>query len=203
SKDQPYVARHVEVPPGVGTEPATVDVDLKRGVWIEGKITDKVTGKPIKAGVEYFALYDKDFSNAHIREYPGFDGTIVREEVVAGAKEDGSFRVVGLPGPGLLGVYYHRDPYVRADARGDEFGTKEKSLNTAPYHISFTSNYNALAKVSPAKGAESVRCDVTIDPGWTFKASVLGPDGKPLAGARAFNLNTDWKWGGIMMAAEF
>jgi len=44
---------------------------------------------------------------------------------------------------------------------------------------------------------------VTIDPGWTFKANVVGPDGKPLAGARAFNLNTDWKWGEIMMAAEF
>jgi len=74
SKDQPYVARHVEVPPGVGVEPAIIDVDLKRGVWIEGKITDKVTGKPVKAGVEYFSRY----ANPNRHDYPGFDGTFVR-----------------------------------------------------------------------------------------------------------------------------
>src|SRR5262249_28023982 len=34
-----------------------------------------------------------------------------------------------------------------------------------------------------------VKRDVTLDPGWTFTGTVLGPDGKPLAGARAFGLN--------------
>jgi protocatechuate 3,4-dioxygenase beta subunit len=200
SKDQPYVFRHVEVPPGVGVEPVTVDVDLKRGVWIEGKITDKVTGKPIKAGVEYFSRYD----NPSRVEYPGFDGTIVRDDAAVTAKEDGTFRVVGLPGPGMLCVFNHMHrTYLRADQRKDEFGIKEQFVEAAPYHISFSTNYNAIARVNPAKGAESVKCDVTIDSGWTFKASVLGPDGKPLAGARAFNMNTDWKWSEALMAAEF
>src|SRR5262249_34764227 len=194
SKDQPYVARHVDVPDGIGVNPARVDIDVKRGVWIEGKITDKATGKPLKGSVEYFALYDDKYDNPNLRDYPGFDGTIVHDNLWVSAKEDGSFRIVGLPGPGVIGVYYQRDPYLRADQRSDEFGTKEKSLRTAPYWLGFTSNYNALAKVNPAKGAESVKCDVTIDPGWTFKATVLGPDGKPLVGAKSLNLNMAQPW---------
>jgi hypothetical protein len=34
-----------------------------------------------------------------------------------------------------------------------------------------------------------VRRDVTLDPGWAFTGTVLGPDGKPLAGAHAFGLS--------------
>lgn len=200
SKDQPYVIRHVNVPQGVGVEQVTVDIELKRGVWIEGKITDKVTGKPLKGSVEYFSRY----ANPNRVEYPGFDGTILDGQgLVAAAKDDGSFRVVGLPGPGLVCVYYQRDPYLRANEREDEFGIKEQFVKSAPYHISFTSNYNAIARVDPVRGAESVKCDVTIDPGWTFKASVVTPDGKPLTGARVYNLNTDRAWGEAMMSAEF
>jgi RNA polymerase sigma factor (sigma-70 family) len=200
AKDQLYVIRHVDVPPGVGVEPVTVDIELKRGVWIEGKITDKVTGKPLKGSVEYFSRYE----NPHRTDYPGFDGTLLDGHgVVAGASDDGSFRVVGIPGPGLVCVYYQRDPYLRADERDDEFGIKEQFVEAAPYHIGFTSNFNAIARVEPAKGADSVKCNITIDPGWTFKCNVVGPDEKPLTGARAINLNTDRTWGERMMSADF
>jgi protocatechuate 3,4-dioxygenase beta subunit len=201
-KDQPYVARHLDVPDGVGVNEAKVDVDLRRGGWIEGKITDKVTGKPIKGSVEYFSMYD----NPNLRDFPGYDGTILMNgpTLHVSANEDGSFRVVGLPGPGLIGVYYQRSPYLRADQRDDEFGTKERSLRTAPYWLGFTSNFNAIAKVDPAKGAESAKRDVTIDPGWTFKATVLGPDGKPMIGAQSFNLNMSHTWDRVpMKTAEF
>ena len=36
------------VPDSPGLDPVTVDFELKRGIWIEGKITDKVTGKPVQ-----------------------------------------------------------------------------------------------------------------------------------------------------------
>src|SRR5262249_22728002 len=47
-QDRPYVPIHKDVPDSPGLAPVTVDLELKRGVWIEGKITDKVTGKPLK-----------------------------------------------------------------------------------------------------------------------------------------------------------
>jgi RNA polymerase sigma factor (sigma-70 family) len=200
SANQPYVVTSEAVPDTPGLGPVTVDFALKRGVWVEGKITDKATGKPVRGAVEYMSMY----SNPNLlRDYPGFVGTLSFNCVEA--KEDGSYRVVGLPGPGLLGVLYHQGSYLRAPDREDEYGTKERSLNTAPFHVSFTSNYNALARVDPAKGAESVRRDVTLDPGWALKATVLDPDGKPLAGARALNLNSgSLSWGTERMkSAEF
>jgi RNA polymerase sigma factor (sigma-70 family) len=184
--DQPYVAANREVPESPGLDPVTVDMELRRGVWIEGKLTDKATGKPLRGSVEYFSLY----SNPHLRDYPGFDGTMLMGELTVGAKEDGSFRIVGLPGPGLIGVYYQKptEPYLRANARDDEFGTKDGSLETSPYHISFTSNFNAMARIDPAKGAESVKRDITLDAGWTFTGAVVGPDGKPLAGVLGYGV---------------
>jgi RNA polymerase sigma factor (sigma-70 family) len=197
ARDQPYVFTSTPVPDGPGLDPVTLDVGLMRGVWIEGRLTDKVTGKPVKGSVEYFSMY----SNPNRPDYPGYEGAWLGGLV--GAMEDGSFRVVGLPGPGLVAVYCHEDYYLRADQRDDEFGTKEKSLETAPYHISFTSNYWALARIDPAKGVESVKRDVTLDPGWSFTGTVLGPDGKPLAGARSFDLHGH-RWGREgMKTAEF
>ena len=58
--------------------------------------------------------------------------------------------------------------------REDEFGTKEKSINTAPFWIGFTSNFNAIARIDPAKGVDPFRRDVTADPGWSFTARVVG-----------------------------
>jgi RNA polymerase sigma factor (sigma-70 family) len=196
---QPYLATNRDVPSKPGLDAVTVDFDLKRGVWIEGKLIDKVTGKPLRGAVEYFSLY----RNPNLKDYPGFDGTFLLGELTAGSKEDGSYRVIGLPGSGLVGVYYQKDSYLRANDRDDEFGTKERSLETAPYHISFTTNYNAIARIDPPKGADVVKRDITLDPGWTFTAKVEGPDGKPLPGARALDLNRGYWWGEPMRTAEY
>ena len=49
-------------------------------------------------------------------------------------------------------------------------------------------NFTAIARIDPATGARSVKRDLTLDPGWTFKGTVLGPDGRPLAGAWGIGL---------------
>ena len=50
--------------------------------------------------------------------------------------------------------------------------------------------------------------DVTLDPGWTFTGTVLGPDGKPLAGAWGLGLSSSTQYIGrsgleVMKTAEF
>jgi RNA polymerase sigma factor (sigma-70 family) len=171
--DQPYLATVSDVADTPGLDPVTVDFALKRGVWIEGRITDKVTGKPVPGHLEYYALD----GNPNLRDHEGFAG----HHAVA-AKEDGSYRIVGLAGPGLVAVYRNRH-YLTAPERDDEYGAQKTSLVTAPIQISFTSNYCALARVNAARGVDVVKRDVTLDPGWTFTAMLLGPDGKPLTGA--------------------
>jgi RNA polymerase sigma factor (sigma-70 family) len=195
--DQPYVVINKEVPDTRGLDPVTVDIELQRGIWIEGKITDKGTGKPVQGTVEYFSLY----SNPNLQDYPGFDGTILMGELTVRANKDGFYRIVGLPGPGLAAVWGPGD-YLRANEREDQFGTKEASLQTSPYHMSFTSNFAALGRIDPAKGAATAKRDITLDPGWTFTGTVLGPDGQPLAGAQTFGLKVP-PWGQGMKTAEF
>ena len=57
-KDQPYCnASFVEPAATPGLEPATIDLRLKRGVLVRGRITDKRTGKPVQGGsVDSFAM---------------------------------------------------------------------------------------------------------------------------------------------------
>jgi protocatechuate 3,4-dioxygenase beta subunit len=189
-RDLPYPARSLDVPDSPGLGPVMVDVELRRGIWIEGKITDKVTGEPVRSGVEYLSMY----TNPDLRDYPGYHGAGGFMEGVF-AKEDGSFRLVGVPGPGFVAV--HRlQGYLTANERDDAEGTRQSSLDTAPYAITHPVNYGALARIDPPRGADSVRRDVTLDPGWTFTGTVLSPDGRPLAGA--------WGMGiGPIKAAEF
>ncbi len=197
--DQPYLSVHAPVHDGPGLDPATVDFALKRGLWVEGKITDKATGKLVRGYVDYFALP----GNPNLTDHPGFEGTVPPLRGVA-TKADGSYRVVGLPGPGLIAVYY-TDHYLRAPERDDEYGIKEETLFTSPRPLGLPVNYSALARIDPAKGVDSVRRDVTLDPGWTFTGTLLGPDGKPVDGALGFGLTgrfPPWNREG-MKAAEF
>ena len=48
-EDRPYFQRVVPVgdPPGIGA--VVVDVELHRGIWITGKVTDKASGEPVTA----------------------------------------------------------------------------------------------------------------------------------------------------------
>jgi RNA polymerase sigma factor (sigma-70 family) len=194
--DLPYLAVAADVPDGPGLDPVTVDFDLKRGVWIEGKITDKVTGQPVKAGVQYLPLY----SNPNRRDYPGVYELVFRS--AGTVKEDGSYRVVGLPGPGMLAVYNQKDHFLLVSQREDEYGGKGLSDDEFPDHLR-GSNCGALTRVNPARAAESVRRDVTLDPGWGLKGTVLGPDGKPLAGTRNILLVSHWWDHEATKTAEF
>jgi RNA polymerase sigma factor (sigma-70 family) len=189
---QPYVVTSQEVPDSPGLGPVTVDFDLKRGVWIEGKLTDTVTGKPVTGSVDYFSFQ----SNPNLHDYPGFDGTVLMFQLAAKTKEDGSYRIIGLPGPGLIGVrcegsYLHpnwKELGLRASGDGLEL------INTSPY-CAYVAHFKAFVPVDPPKGALSSKWDAALDPGWTFSGTLLGPDGKPLAGARGFRVGARYSWG--------
>ncbi len=96
--DQPYFLRQVKVPFTAGLSPVTVDVVLHRGVWIEGRVSDKVTGEPVPSHVSYRPL----LSNPFARKFPEFgpngdvEGDYMQYVYLTG--EDGTFRVPGLPG---------------------------------------------------------------------------------------------------------
>jgi RNA polymerase sigma factor (sigma-70 family) len=170
---EPYLEVKKDVPAAQGIETATVNAELKRGVWIKGRVTDKATGQPMPAYIEYFAFAD----NPYRKDAPGFWPRLP-------TKDNGTFRFVGLPGRGLIGARAFQDRYLIA-VGSEKFTIRDDGLRTiatAPPCI--TINYHTLSEVAPAKDAASATCDITLDPGRTLTGTVIGPDGKPLSGAR-------------------
>jgi hypothetical protein len=160
--DQPYLVGFKEVRPAVGLEGLTVDFSLKRGVWVQGKVTDKVTGKPVRANITYQPADD----NPHRRDAVDFTKYGYLREHRSGP--DGTFRVPALPGPGVI--------------TADELFFEQEHLEAGS------------ARINPKKDAESVPCDVVLDPGRTLTGTILDPEGKPLAGVHAFNANRPDGW---------
>ncbi len=147
-------------------------------------------------GLDWAELVPRDKKDKLILQL-GKDSPIMRY-----SQQDGSFRVLGLPGPGVLAVQYS-DRYLLANQREDAEGTKEEHLATEPHAVSAIS-YNAFARIDPPKGSDSVKRDVTLDPGQTITGMILDPDGRPLAGARSHG-QTPWDFFGhsAMTSAQF
>lgn len=197
-EDQPYLTVHADVPDTDGLDPVTVDFEWKRAIWIEGQVTDKATGKAVGCHVQYFGL----FENANnLREQRGYQGTVVNQNHF---KPDGKFRVVGLPGPGILKVLAgEHEQYLTALERDDADGSKTTSLGTDPFHCS-TYDANAIARIDPPQDATSFKRQVVLDPGETIKGQLVDPDGKPVQGAHSHGLTRNAGWEGPpLKTAEF
>jgi hypothetical protein len=98
-----HVAAQVDAADTVGYRPVVADVGVKKGVVVTGKAIDAGTKKPLRA----FVLIDVLEDNPFVKEYPQFDRLVP----LCGGEtaEDGSFRVVTIPGPVLLAVGVWRD----------------------------------------------------------------------------------------------
>jgi beta-lactamase regulating signal transducer with metallopeptidase domain/protocatechuate 3,4-dioxygenase beta subunit len=175
-KDMPYLRAGLEVPDSPGLEPVVFDFSLTRGIVIEGRVTDQVTGKPLKAYVDYNAYQD----NPNLSAAPGFAEARVRGKWMT--EPDGSFRLVGLPGRGLLSAAYV--------GRGDEYLTgvglpeglnQDKPLPIVPNAMQMM--FNSFALLELHKSATTVRHDLALQEGVTRTVRVIGPDGNPVAGA--------------------
>jgi RNA polymerase sigma factor (sigma-70 family) len=190
---QPYAAAVRKVPDAPGFDPVPVRIDLIRGVWIEGTVTDKRTGKTLRqVEVEYYP----DVANEAVKAVPGGDESYYAKErfcpTLTGA--DGKFCVLGLPGKGFVAAVGAGDRYVGAGDRylaaadrSGEGGSDRDSLPTLP-HIVSARGYHAVYEVDVPADAAPFRRPVTFDSGLRFKARVVGPDGKPVAGAESFGV---------------
>ncbi len=105
AKGLPYTNTTRKVPAqSPGLEPITFDTAMKRGVFVRGKAIDKVTGRPIRGTVNYYAFAD----NPHVREYAGFSES---HDPYAPIDEHGRYEVVALPGRGIIAVRDEMDQY--------------------------------------------------------------------------------------------
>jgi RNA polymerase sigma factor (sigma-70 family) len=192
----PYVAetKGADDPPGLET--VRVDFGLRRGVWIQGRVTDKNSGKPAAAHLDYFIFAD----NPALKRFSGAASHRQLE-----TREDGTFRFIGVPGRSLVAARAAGDRYV-VGVGAEKYKDRDQYGHLATSPPCLAIGYHTLVEVEAAPDAESVECPVVLDPGRTLTGTVLGPDDRPLAGARICGVKsyayTYWE-GEPLNTAEF
>src|SRR5262249_22679832 len=95
-EDQPYfpTAMLVRAQPGGG--PIELNPQIKRGIWLIGKVIDRDSKSPLRARFLYGAVPD----NPRLPPAAG----IVAEFIQYTRADDGTFRTPVLPGRGYLGL---------------------------------------------------------------------------------------------------
>jgi RNA polymerase sigma factor (sigma-70 family) len=181
-KGVPYWGQSKEVADTPGLTPLTVDFALVRGVEITGRLTDSA-GKPVRGTVDYYYFP----ANHHLKTYP-IHGRGSEQYFGCRTAPDGSFTVVGVPGPGALLAYAESGAYRVVDVIPELHG--DWVVNGVPgYQI------HAIKRIDPdPEDPKTLRHDLVLGPGRTLAGSITDPGGKPLAGARAAGL-----WSGSIM----
>lgn len=183
SDDEPYLKRGFSVG-GVETKQShEYDIELHRGIWIEGRITEKGTGKPVdKAVVSHFPLKD----NPNLERYPEYDGQfrmpIINKHYFSDS--DGRFRMVGIKGPAVFAV--RSFGYAFAGDSLSKFDGKLVGMNAT----GFGNDMNAGQQVDFQ--AEFNKIDLTVIEGLKINISTIGPDGKPQGELNVSRLNSSY-----------
>ena len=171
-----------------GIQPVSFDIALKSAVWITGKVTDLATGKPAAAVVDYFPM----LSNTHAKDYPNFNPNRTSIAINTRYKTDaaGRFRIVGLPGEGVVTVHTDDKSY-RGGVGAESIKGREGQAQLLTYDKIFISMYQSLKQVSvPLETSEFV-CDLGVDPGGSFRLRLVDVAGKPVTNAAVWGRNPE------------
>ncbi len=199
---EPYLPAIQPIIEPIGTKTVTRDFALKRGIWIKGRVIDKATGQPHSAAVTYYLF--KDNPRASDAETFGYDSRGAREHKTAA---DGTFRLIGLPGRGLLCARAGNKPYRLGSGRERIKGTHMTlgiEMLSLVHATIFVDNFHVLTEINPPEGDGEATFELALDRGAIVKGRVLDPEGRPLAGAEPRGL-TDWwdSWTKPLPTADF
>jgi beta-lactamase regulating signal transducer with metallopeptidase domain len=181
---QPYFMREVDVPDPPGFGAIALDVELHRGLLIRGRVTDRETGEPVPGTrLHYFPFLE----NEHAQAIPEFDerGNTDGDQARYVSDAEGRYKVVVLPGRGLLGAESPRGAYRRGvgferidpkvvDQRGYAKTWRNPVWASAKWP-------NTIVEVAPEEGIEGIVLDLELDPGLSLPVRVLDPEGRPLS----------------------
>ena len=103
-------------------------------------------------------------------------------------RPDGSFELEGLPGRGLVAARALKDQYLVGQGADKIAGADEHGWFLTDPHICEPQQLHTIVAIDPAENAGSLNCDLVLDPGITLSGTVVGPDGRPLAGCTAIDL---------------
>jgi hypothetical protein len=188
--DRPYLTATLRADLKRPRDDIQLDFALARGVWVEGRVSDKETGAGVEADVSYFVWADNPYVAKKSGESP-LDSTSFRHKT----SKDGMYRVLAYPGGGVIAVRTISRDYAFGIGAAAIEGSNDvdSSFWTNPSRLR-PEEFNALTAIEPSEGAESVHCDVLVDPGAHRTGTVVDPNGRPLEGARMIRILNRGVW---------
>lgn len=181
--DQPHLPAARRTRPGPRLEPLRVDFALTRGVWAEGKVTDVQTGKPVPATLDYYA----DSENPWLKDYADYPPNARSWLKAYHTKEDGSYRIPVLPGPGVIAALARKEGYLPSESltaqQRRRFAVRWHSLD----------DFNALGRIDARPGEVLLR-HLLVDSGSTLACKIVDTDWKPVTGAQVFGEGPARAW---------
>ncbi len=186
-EELPYLPARMTIVETREAGPLHLDIKMKRGVWITGRVLDRATLKPVHAYVHYFVYLDNPALEA-------FPGSRLHMDNYHFTLKDGTYHCVAFPGSGVLAARAYDDRYVFG-AGVETLKHKPESgfLNTNPYYAVPT-NYHVLAEIDPAEGTTTLTRDLFLETGRSLTVKALGPDGKPLTDMKIAGLRDLAYW---------
>ena len=170
---EPYVKVIKSIGNTRGRETIQVDVALKRGNWVDGRVVDLTTGKPVAAVVEYWPYRD----NPHLSTYANttFVDSIGGDEAEFPTDAQGRFRAVALPGGGVLAVRTVDSTYRSSEPLAEPLAMR---LLPSP-DFPGADRYQVLVPIEIVDRASLTVADIKVAPGRTQPVRIRDVGGKP------------------------
>jgi RNA polymerase sigma factor (sigma-70 family) len=202
-KNSNLLPRTIGVPGPEGLGPIKQDIELAHGIVVTGQIVDKSTGKGVRGGVRFVPLPENKFFGK-----PGYDG-YRRDRTMRGTDDEGNFRIVVIPGPGVVMAQVHSqeekfDGQVVNPFRAAEFDAEDakkvkgvnngedRLFNSAGNSIEFLGLEGVVKVVDFAEGTEKATVNLNPQRGKTLNVRIEDPDGKPLPSAVVSGVTELW-----------
>lgn len=196
------LSRMMSVTSMPGETAVDLNVELKRGIVVEGRVFDKVTSRGVKGGVRFVPLP----GNAFV-DQPGYDG-YKHSRVSESTDAEGRFRVVVPPGAGVMIVQVYGSkrvgkqqikPYRQANFTAAERervavmeDDEDRRFTAADQSLEFLSNENAVKVIDLPPGSDSFVCDLPVDPGKTVEMEIQDDQGRPLSDVAIAGITDGW-----------
>lgn len=159
-----------------GFEPIAFDFRLKRGIFVRGKVTDKISGQPVVGWANYYPFAD----NPHLSDYdslfPGLEQ--------ADFDPEGRYELVALPGRGLVAVRDEESRFLPAEGYEGIKGYDPKAQAFRATRYVPARIHAAIAEIDLTPDAGDAIRNLEADPGGSVTIEVVGPDSQPIGGTK-------------------
>jgi RNA polymerase sigma factor (sigma-70 family) len=153
-----------------------IDLALPRGVLVRGRVTEKSSGKPV-ADASVFYQAQLDNPNAK-REEAGVSNFAAGRNAVT-SDQKGIFQIACLPSRGYLTIDGPTPDYVLGENGG--YNQLDSGKRGGQPWLS-----HGFAAVDLQIGVKPPELDIVFQKGVTLKASVRGPEGRPIGDVQVF-----------------